>query len=105
MTIEIALLISIVSVAFSVISGIVSMARNKTVDDKHEATELTTILVKLENISGDTTEIKTDIKGVKEDIKHHSEQIIRMDESLKSAWKAINRLQDKVGDVNDGKGN
>lgn len=103
MTIEIALLISIVSVAFSVISGIVSMNRNKTADDKHEATELTTILVKLENISGDTTEIKGDIKGVKDDIKHHSEQIIRMDESLKSAWKAINKLQDKVGDVNDGK--
>lgn len=105
MTIEVALLISIVSVAFSIISGIVSMKRNKTADDKHEATELTTILVKLENISGDTTEIKADIKGVKEDIKHHSEQIIRMDESLKSAWKAINKLQDKVGDASDGKGN
>jgi septal ring factor EnvC (AmiA/AmiB activator) len=103
MTIEIALLISIVSVAFSVISGIVNMNRNKSADDKHEATELTTILVKLENISNDTTEIKSDIKGVKDDIKHHSEQIIRMDESLKSAWKAISKLQDKVGDTNDGK--
>lgn len=105
MTVEVALLISIVSVAFSIISGIVSMGRNKTADDKHEATELTTILVKLENISGDTTEIKADIKGVKEDIKHHSEQIIRMEESLKSAWKAINKLQDKVGDTSDGKRN
>lgn len=94
MTIEIALLISIVSVAFALYSGISNLKRNKASDDKKEASEMTTVIVKLENISKDTGEIKNDMKSVKDDVKHNTEHIIRLDESLKSAWKAINRLQE-----------
>ena len=97
MTIEIALLISIVSVAFGVYSGIANMKRNKASDDKREATEMTTVIVELKQISKDTGEIKNDVKSVKSDVKHNTEQIIRLDESLKSAWRAINKLQDKEG--------
>lgn len=97
MTIEIALLISAVSVGFAIYSGIANLKRNKAADDKKDATEMTTVIVKLEGISKDTSEIKNDIRGVKEEVKHNSEQIIRMDESLKSAWKIINKLQDKGG--------
>lgn len=94
MTIELATIISVLSVGFAICSGIFSMKRNKTADDKKEATEMTTVIVKLENISKDTGEIKNDMKSVKDDVKHNTEQIIRLDESLKSAWKAINRLQE-----------
>lgn len=94
MTVELATLISIVSVGFAILSGVFNMKRNKTTDDKKEATEMTTVIVKLENISKDTGEIKNDIKSVKDEVKHNSESIIRLDESLKSAWKAINRLQE-----------
>lgn len=94
MTVELATLISIVSVGFAILSGIFSMKRNKTADDKKEATEMTTVIVKLENISKDTGEIKNDMKSVKDEVKHNTEKIIRLDESLKSAWKAINRLQE-----------
>lgn len=97
MTIEIALLISIVSVAFGVYSGIANMKRNKASDDKREATEMTTVIVELKQISKDTGEIKNDVKSVKSDVKHNTEQIIRLDESLKSAWRAINKLQDEKG--------
>lgn len=72
------------------------MKRNKSTDDKKEATEMTTVIVKLENISKDTGEIKNDMKSVKDEVKHNTEKIIRLDESLKSAWKAINRLQEGV---------
>ena len=51
------------------------------------------MIVKLENIGKDTSEIKADIKGVKSDVKKNTEQIIRLDESLKSAWKRINQLE------------
>ena len=101
MTVEVAILISVVSLGFAIYSGVANMKRNKTTDDKKEATEMTTVIVKLEGISRDTSEIKNDLKSVKEDVKHHSEQIIRMDESLKSAWKAINKLQDKGGGDNN----
>lgn len=94
MTVEVATIISVISVTFAVCSGLFSMKRNKTADDKKEATEMTTVIVKLENISKDTGEIKNDMKSVKDDVKHNTEHIIRLDESLKSAWKAINRLQE-----------
>lgn len=101
MTVEVAILISVVSLGFAIYSGVTNMKRNKTTDDKKEATEMTTVIVKLEGISRDTSEIKNDLKSVKEDVKHNSEQIIRMDESLKSAWKTINKLQDKGGGDNN----
>lgn len=101
MTVEVAILISAVSLGFAIYSGVANMKRNKTTDDKKEATEMTTVIVKLEGISRDTSEIKNDLKSVKEDVKHNSEQIIRMDESLKSAWKTINKLQDKGGGDNN----
>lgn len=97
MTIEVALLISIVSLGFALYSGISNLKRNKSSDDKKEATEMTTVIIKLEGIQKDTAEIKSDLKGVKDDIKNHTEQIIRLDESLKSAWKAINNLQNMKG--------
>lgn len=92
-TIEVALLLSVVSVTFAVYQGIMNLKRNKAVDDRKEASEMTTVIVKLEGISKDTSEIKNDIKSVKSDVKHNSESIIRLDESLKSAWKIINHLQ------------
>jgi uncharacterized protein HemX len=96
-TVEIALLISALSVGFAVYSGIQNLKRNKATDDKKEATEMTTVIVKLENISKDTGEIKNDMKDVKQDVKKNTEQIIRLDESLKSAWKRIALLEEKRG--------
>ena len=96
MTIEVALLISIVSVFFTIIFGLNSMRRNQKSDDKKEQNDMTTVLIKLENIQAATNEIKNDMKSVKTDVRHNSEEIIRMDESLKSAWKRINELAEKL---------
>lgn len=98
MTVEIALIISAASLFFAVYSGVSNLKRNKSADDKKEATDMTTVIVKLEGISKDTSEIKNDIKSVKDDVKQQGEQIIRLDESLKSAWKIINKLQDRKAD-------
>lgn len=96
MTIEIALLISIVSVFFAIVFGINSMRRGQKADDKKEQSDMTTVIVKLENIQAATTEIKNDIKSLKSDVRANSEDIVRMDESLKSAWKRINELAEKI---------
>lgn len=102
MTIEVALLISGISLAFGLYQGMSNMKRNKASDDKKEATEMTTVIVKLESIGKDTGEIKNDMKDVKQDVKKNTEQIIRLDESLKSAWVRINLLEGKkVGLADD----
>lgn len=101
MTIELSLAITVISLAFGIYQGVTNMKRNKASDDKKEASDMTTIIIKLEAINNDTAEIKNDLKDVKSDVKKHGEQIIRIDESLKSAWKIINQLQN--GGVSDGK--
>lgn len=92
MSVEVALIISMVSAFFAVFFGILNMRRNQKADDRREQSDMTTVIVKLESISSDTNEIKNDIKSLKSDVRHNSENIIRLDESLKSAWKRINEL-------------
>lgn len=98
MSVEIALVISILSVFFAIFFGAINMRRNQKNDDKQEQSDMTTVTIKLESIKADTNEIKNDIKSVKTDVRHNSESIIRLDESLKSAWKQINELKDKRGE-------
>ena len=92
MTIEVALLISGVSVAFGIFAGISNIRRNQKIDDKKDATEMTTVIVKLENISNGITEIKSEINNVKNDIKEDRERIIRVEESVKQAHKRIDEI-------------
>ena len=96
MTIEVALIISIISVFFAIFFGALNMRRNQKADDRREQSDMTTVIVKLESIRVDTNEIKNDIKSLKSDVRHNSEDIIRMDESLKSAWKRINELANTI---------
>ena len=95
MSVEVALIISILSVFFAIFFGALNMRRNQKADDRREQSDMTTVIVKLENISADTGEIKNDIKSLKEDVRNNRDNIIRIDESLKSAWKQINELQHK----------
>lgn len=69
MTIEISLLIAGVSLAFGIWQGVSTMRRNNKCDDTKDATQLTTVIVKLENIGDGVTEIKSDLKSVKDEIK------------------------------------
>jgi len=92
MTIEVALLISGVSVAFGIFAGISNLRRNQKLDDKKDATEMTTVIVKLENIGNGITEIKSEINNVKNDIKEDRERIIRVEESAKQAHKRIDEI-------------
>ena len=98
MTIEVALLLSFLSIFFAIFFGAISMRRNQKADDKREQSDMTTVIVKLESISSDTNEIKNDIKSLKSDVRHNSENIVRLDESLKSAWRRINEIASDKGE-------
>ena len=83
MTVEVALLISGVSLAFGIYSGMSNMKRNQKADTKQDTAELTTVIVKLENIGNGITEIKSEMTNVKNDIKDDRERLIRLEESAK----------------------
>ena len=93
LTIEVALLISGVSVAFGIYQGIINMRRNNKKDNQNEAAQLTTVIVKLENISIGISEIKNEMVNVKNDIKESRERLIKVEESAKQAHKRIDALE------------
>lgn len=93
MTIEVALVISVVSVAFGVWQGVTNVNRNRKADDKSDATQLTTVIVKLESIGTGITEIKTEMTNVKNDVKEDRERIIKLEERVAYLQTIIESLQ------------
>jgi len=95
MTIEVALLISGLSFAFAVYQGIANMKRNVKADNKKDASEMTTVIIKLEHISSGISEIKADLSNVKGDIKDLTERLITVEQSSKQAHKRLDELKNK----------
>ena len=93
MTTEIALLIfSGLSLAFAIYQGVVNMKRDRSSDDKKEAVDLTTVIVKLEFIGTGISEIKADMQSTKDEIRSLRDRLIKAEDSIKSAHRRINEL-------------
>lgn len=59
---------------------------------KEGASEITTVIVKLESIQSTVTEIKSDVRGIKDDIKEIDHRLIIVEQSTKSAHKRIDEM-------------
>lgn len=92
MQIEVPTLISVLSLIIAAIVGISSVKRNRTSDDRREASEMTTLIVKLENIADGVNEIKADMRNVKSDIQELRERLIKVEQSTSSAHKRIDDI-------------
>lgn len=100
MTVEVALLVSIVSVVFSVFFGIKNSKRTDSKDIEERVRDNTRINVKLDNITQTTQEIKSEIYSMREDIKSHNDRLIKVEESVKSAHHRINTLEERMNGGN-----
>lgn len=89
MTVEIALVISAISLGFAIYSGVSNLKRNNKQDAKSDSAQLTTVIVKLENIGTGINEIKADVKDVKQDLKDHSDRLIRLEQQVKVLDKTV----------------
>lgn len=92
MTIEVALLISGISLAFGIYSGISNLKRNNKQDTREEAAQLTTVIVKLENLGTGIAEIKNELAGIKNDTRELRDRIIAVEQSTKQAHKRIDEF-------------
>lgn len=92
MTVEIALIISVVSVAFGLYSGIRNLKRNDSKDVKEESAQMATVLNELKNISNGVRDIKTEITNIKDDVKEDRDRITRLEESAKQAHKRLDEV-------------
>lgn len=96
MTLELSIVISVISVSFALYSGISNLKRNGKKDTAEETAQLTTVIVKLENIGDGVAEIKADMKNVKGEVQELRERLVAVEQSTKSAH---HRLDDLTGGV------
>ena len=92
MTIEVALLISFISVAFGIFSVVTGFSRAKKEDEQKDASEMTTVIIKLENISTGISEIKADLNNIKGEVKELRERLIVNEQGIKQAHSRIDEL-------------
>lgn len=95
MTIEVTILISVVSVAFAIYFGLKSNRRNDIKDIQEKAERDTRINIKLDDISGDVKDVKYDISSVKKKIEDVDKRLIVVEQSTKSAHHRIDRIEGK----------
>lgn len=96
MTIEIMSVITIMSVVCSMFFGYKAFARNKTQDDKADATQLTTISIKLDNIDNTVRDIKADFKSTRADMQDARERILLLEQEYKTLNENVIRLEKTI---------
>ena len=95
MSIDISLLLSAVSVCVTVVVAVTNIKRSNAHDSHREASDLTTLIVKLENINEGINEIKSEMRNMKNDIQDLRDRLIIVEQSVKSAHHRIDTINSK----------
>jgi septal ring factor EnvC (AmiA/AmiB activator) len=98
MTVEVAVLISMVSVAFSVYFGLKNNKRSDTKEIEERVRQDTIINTKLDSISQSIQEIKADIASMHSELNSHNDRLIVVEQSIKSAHKRLDSLEKKLSE-------
>lgn len=69
-------------------------------NNKENTTELTTVIVKLENIGAGITDIKAEIAGLKNDQREDHDRLIKVEASVATMWKRVDELKANVNATN-----
>lgn len=93
MRIELTVLVSVISALVGSLGTVLTLRRNKSVDDKKDATEMTTVIVKLESIGSGVSEIKSDLRNMREDVERLRERMVAVESSTKSLHKRVDRIE------------
>lgn len=99
MTIDVPILISVISVCIAALSFVMNTKRNRSADDRKEAAELTAVIVKLETIGNDTKEIKNELKNVRNEVGELRERVIIAEQSAKSLHKRVDSFEGRQRDL------
>lgn len=75
------------------IVGLAGWLRNHDSDQEKETSNMTTVIVKLENIRGSISDLKLDLKRTAEDLQSIDRRLTVVEESTKQAHKRINEIK------------
>lgn len=93
MTVELALMISIVSVGFSIFFGLKNSKKSDTEDITKRVERDTTVNLKLDNITNVVNDIRYDISATKKEVQALTERVATVEASAKQAHHRIDRLE------------
>lgn len=79
----------IISTAALLLSAYLAASRS----NKETTAELTKVIVKLESIEGSLRDLKSDISALSQNQKEDHDRLVRVEQSLKTAWKQIDTLK------------
>lgn len=89
---EIVQILAILSPLAALVFGYFSFNNSRKQNERKEAEEKTTIIIKLENINDTVKDIKSDISSVKSELSDLTERLIKVEASVASAHKRIDGL-------------
>lgn len=92
---EIGILISIISLIVAAVVGFTNIKRNQTADNRQAAAEMTTVIVKLETLNNNVTEMKTELRSLGTNYQEIREKLIILEQSTKSAHHRIDAIEGK----------
>ena len=75
------------------IVGLAGWLRNHDSDNERETSNMTTVIVKLENIRGSISDLKSDLKRTAADLKDIDRRLTVVEESTKQAHIRINEIK------------
>ena len=81
-----------VPIIISTLSLLLALYTYNSKNNKNNTAEMTTVIVKLENIGSGISDIKSEIASLKDDQKDDHDKLIKVESSLSSAWKRINEI-------------
>lgn len=93
--IEVPILISGLSLLVAIVVAIANLRKDHEQSDRREASETTTLIVKLENINNGVNEIKSDMRNMRDDIQDLRDRLIIVEQSTKSAHHRIDTFEGK----------
>ena len=98
MTIEVstAIIISVLSLGFSVFMGLKSNKRTDTKDIEERVKENTRINMKLDAISNNTIDIKNEVSEMRKEINSHDSRIVKVEESVKSFHHRLDGIEERL---------
>lgn len=90
--------LTIIPIILSIMTFLFSLYVFLSSNNKTNTTELTTVIVKLENIGSGIADLKAEMNTMRKDQREDHDKLIRLDESLESAWHRINSCEKKLCD-------
>lgn len=88
-------LLAILSPLAALVFGYFSFSNARKKQEKDEASQMTTVIIKLENIGDNVRDIKTDLTSVKQDLSSLAERIAKAEASVQAAHHRLDQILDK----------